>query len=191
MSTTEGIGFSGQKLFQWFSRMSSLISTLGAAIASLMLMASVFLVAYGAIFRYVGVSTVGIDELEGFFMVGIAFLPLGFVLMKGKHISIDILVRKAGSKTRSALFLVCNCMASLFYCGILAWSGMWLINESYSLHSLSTTLRLPIFIPQVFLLVGTLTLIIVILFNLTSSVMICFGGCNENMEKEVGSDDHS
>jgi len=162
---------------------------MGAAIASLMLIAGVFLVAYGAIFRYFGVSTIGIDELEGFLMVGIAFLPLGFVLTKGKHISFDILVKNAGSKTKSALFLICNCMASLFYCGILTWSGIWLINESYLLHSLSTTLRLPIFIPQVCIVVGTLTLIVVILFNITSRVMMCFGGCNENMEKDVGSDD--
>jgi C4-dicarboxylate transporter, DctQ subunit len=172
MSTTEEEEVAWRRAFHWLSRMSNLLSTLGAAIASLMLIAMVFLVAYGAIFRYLGVSTVGIDELGGFAMVGIAFLPLGFVLMKGKHISVDVLVKKAGSKTRKALFIICNCVASLFYCGILMWSSLWLIKESYSMQSMSTILRIPIYVPQIGIAFGTCILILSIMVDMISRAMI-------------------
>ena len=134
---------------------AKVLSSACAVMAALMLLAMVFLVAYGAIFRYFGMSTIGVEEIGGFAMVGIAFLPLGFVLMKKEHITVDLLVRRAGDKVRHVLFMIVNLAVGLFFCAFLIRSSFWLIGDSYSLHSVSTTLRIPIYLPQLFVLIGS------------------------------------
>lgn len=144
------------------------LSRICAVMASLILLAMVFLVAYGAIFRYLGLSTIGVEEIGGFSMVGIAFLPLGFVLMKKEHITVDLLVRHAGDTVRHVLFMIVNLAVSLFYCVFLLRSSIWLVRDTYSLNSVSITLRVPLYLPQLFILIGTAVFSLALLVEMMS-----------------------
>lgn len=160
-----------KKIYLVICRIADYLPLVCTGIASVMLMAVVFLVAYGAIFRYFGKSTIGVEEIGGFAMVGIVFLPLGYVLIKGNHITVDIFVRHLSSKVRSVLFIIANLTISLFFCTALLWSSIWLIKDSHSIQSVSITLRVPIFIPQLSILIGTCVFIIALVSALIKNLV--------------------
>jgi TRAP-type C4-dicarboxylate transport system permease small subunit len=129
------------------------LSYLGGVISGLAVLGMTLAVSYAAIMRYFNVPVIGVDELTGYAVVAVSFLALGYALKEGSHITADIIVSRLSNKAKRLLHVV-SLFISLGLVIILIWSAKWLIQESWELNALSPTLYVPLYIPQLFILVG-------------------------------------
>jgi len=160
-----------RKMVLGFCKLSDRICLIFAYIACGFLFLSVFLISYGAVFRYFGFATNGLDELGGYAMVGIAFLPVGLVTNIGQHITVDILVSRLNVRAQNLLFISSNLVIGLCLSGVLLYSAIWLVRESYFLDSVSVVLRVPLFLPQILIVAGTGIFILALIANLLKRIL--------------------
>lgn len=126
---------------------------MAGALAGLLVLGMTVAVTYGALMRYFRKPAVGVDELTGYALVGVTFLCLADALRHGSHITADVLVSRLGARSRQAVYGA-TLLLSIGYVLALVWSARWLAWDSLKLDSLSVTLRVPVFIPQLVILVG-------------------------------------
>ena len=129
------------------------LSYFGGVISGLAVLGMTLAVSYAAIMRYFSISVIGVDELTGYAVVAVSFLALGYALKEGSHITADIIVSRLSKKTRKFLHMV-SLFVSLGLVVVMIWSAHWLIEESWELNALSSTLYVPLYIPQLFIIIG-------------------------------------
>jgi len=129
------------------------LSYFGGVISGLAVLGMTLAVSYAAIMRYFNIGVLGVDELTGYAVVGVSFLALGYALKEDSHITADIIVSRLSRKVQRYLRIV-SLFISLGLVIVLLWSANWLIEESWDLHALSPTLYVPLYIPQLFIVIG-------------------------------------
>ncbi len=70
---------------------------LGVAVGAILLLISLALVGYSVVMRYfLNQPIVWVDELVGYLLVGLVMLAAGNALIRGEHISVDLLTGRLG-----------------------------------------------------------------------------------------------
>jgi len=136
----------------FFNRMVIAIGLLGGAL----LVCVAGMVTYEVLMRYFfNAPTTWVMEISIYFSLAGIFLSLAFVLKGKAHVRVDFVINRLPPRTTISLEIITSLLA-IVYCGVMAWEGMKLVLNSFHLGEVSPTiLKVPMFIPQVFIPVGS------------------------------------
>lgn len=125
----------------WLARLSGVL-------AMILLAAAVVVVSQMVVSRYMlGASTVWQTEFVIYSTTASMMLGAPYVLALRGHVGVDLLVQSAGTGLRRVLALISG-LASLFFVGTLAWSGMNFLHEAATRGWTTDTIwALPLWIP--------------------------------------------
>jgi len=128
--------------------------------AILVFIMSVF-VFYGVIMRYLFNAPLSwVHEISGYLIVVTAFLGSGYTLYKDGHVRIDSLDSIFPKSINNLLFILRNCII-IFFSFVLIWYGTQMVLSSFETgRKASTILGTPLYIPQLFIPLGGLLLLI-------------------------------
>jgi C4-dicarboxylate transporter, DctQ subunit len=109
-----------------------------------------------------------VNETSVYLVMVSAFLGFAPALASGKHISVDLLITKFPPKTNKLLGAIVSLLGLIFSLVFLVTSTEMALN-SYRLNMLSvSTLRIPLYLPQLALPVGFALLSLQFIANLLS-----------------------
>ena len=136
-------------------------------IAGVCILATAFFVTYEVILRALfDAPTEWVNEVSVYLILISAFLGFAPALAAGKHISVDLVTCKLSAQANKHLGVLVSLLGLGFSLVFLVTSAEMALN-SYRLNMLSTsTLRVPLFIPQMSLPVGFSILALQFLANL-------------------------
>lgn len=123
-----------------------------------------------AAMREAGMLFRGADDIVSWLCAGAAFLALGHTFRRGELVRVSLLLERFGPQSRWRAELVALLIASLFS-GYTVWAVAGFLHESWQLGELAQgMLRIPIWIPQIPFLLGTIVLLIAVLDELVALV---------------------
>lgn len=131
--------------------------------AALAMVGVLLMVLTSVLSRLLHMHVPGTDAYAGYAMAGAGFLALAHTLKKGEHIRVTLLIGRLHGRSRHALEMwalsVSVLLAALF--AYYAWRLVW---QSHEFHDISTgNDATPLWIPQVFMGLGTSTLLLALL----------------------------
>jgi len=148
---------------------------IGGFIAGICILATAFIVTYEVVLRALfDAPTEWVNEISVYLILISAFLGFAPALAAGKHINVDLVTCKLSAQTNKYLGVIVSILGLGFSLVFLVTSTEMTLN-SYRLNMLSTsTLRVPLFIPQLSLPIGFAMLALQFLANLlnTNSVVL-------------------
>lgn len=129
-------------------RVLNALAWLSGILAMLLLASATVVVTQMVIWRYfLGASTVWQTEYVIFSTTAAMMLGAPYVLALKGHVGVDLLVERAGSGMRRVFALISG-LASLFFVGALAWSGLhFLFEATMKGWTTDTIWALPLWIP--------------------------------------------
>jgi len=129
-----------------------------AGIAAVML-AQAGLRAAGLLFR-------GADDIVAWLCAASAFLALGYTFRHGDLVRVSLLIDRLSPRPRHLAEIACLC-AALVVVGYAAWAATNFVYQSWKFNELAQGLiRIPIWIPQMSLVLGALILMVAVLDEL-------------------------
>lgn len=129
----------------------------------------------------VGLVIPSYADFTGFFLAATSFLALAYTLRQGAHIRVNLLIQRFGPQARRWIEVWCTAIAALFS-GYFTWFMLRLTFESYEFNDLSTGIvPVPIWIPQVALVVGLAVLSIALIDT-------CWGALRGHLPSYVASE---
>lgn len=143
-------------------RLIAPLSRLGAGIAAIGVLVVLAITGYSVFNRYVlGTPVTWTDELSGFLVVGIVMFGAAETLRRGEHISVDLMT----SRLRGGAQLVAGIwgtIAVVLVMTAIMISGITAVSFSYDFGIYSEGyLALPMWIPQLALIIGGVMVIAV------------------------------
>ena len=121
--------------------------------------------------RLLGTMVPSSDELAGYAMASSGFLGLPYALHRGAHIRVSLLF-KALSERGQHWLEIAGTLVGLSIAAYLAWFSMLFVYESYLFGEVSSgLLPIPMWIPQVPMVLGTAVLVVAMLDRLICFVM--------------------
>jgi C4-dicarboxylate transporter DctQ subunit len=141
-------------------RLVRALATLGITLAAIALLASMFVIGYSIVMRYLlNQPEPWVDELAGYLLVAAVMLASADALLKGEHIAVDIVTERlsARGKRRTALGgLVAVALSAL----LLFVEGVDMVGFSRMVGLMSNGyLAVPMWIPQLLVPAGALLLL--------------------------------
>ncbi len=137
--------------------------------------------------RLLGRSTHMADEFSGYFLVVITFMGAAYTLIKGRHVSVEVISEHLSGKTKQALS-ICTALLALAFIAIMTWYSLKLPLSSLKFGSGSgTMLNIPLFIPQLIVPVGLFLLGLAVL----SHILRLFRSGNEAEDVHPSSNPNS
>ena len=134
---------------------SEQLSTLGGALAGLLLFAMMAGVVYGVILRYAFNSPViFVDVMSGFALVGFTLMSMAYNLKVGGHIKVAAITNRLSHSVQEVLSIV-NAFIGLGFAAVFAWLSYSMWQETWELKALSiSAFQVPLYIPQIVFPVG-------------------------------------
>ena len=128
-----------------------------AGIAMIGILAMVLLTIVSRLF---GFSAPGTDAYAGYAMAGAGFMALASTLKKGEHIRVTLLLGALKGKAYKVLEVATLVIATILS-GFLAFYSTHLVWQSWDIEDISVGIdATPMWIPQVFMALGTLVFFI-------------------------------
>jgi C4-dicarboxylate transporter, DctQ subunit len=110
-------------------------------------------------------------EISVYLIMASGFLGLAPALAGNNHISVDLITSKLSPKRNKVLHTFTS-VIGLIFCLILTISSADMVLVSYEINSLSTsTLRIPLFIPQAAIPVGSALIVLEFLRQLLGDLV--------------------
>ncbi|WP_312836483.1 TRAP transporter small permease subunit [Comamonas sp.] len=142
-----------------------------AWLAGLSMIGILVMVLLTVISRLFGFSAPGTDSYAGYAMAGAGFMALASTLKKGEHIRVTLLLgalKGSALKTMEVIALVIATVLS----GFLAFYASRLVWQSWEIDDISVGIdATPLWIPQVFMALGTLVFFIAFCDELVLELM--------------------
>jgi len=153
--------------------------TLSGLLAGLFLILICVIIVAQIVARQFGTMIPSTDEFAAYSMAASGFLALPYALMRGAHIRVELLFRLLPQRSLFAVEVMGN-LIGLLIAAYLAWYCALFVLESYAFNEVSSgLLPIPMWIPQVPMVLGTLILVIAMFERL---VLVCRG---QRFEDEV------
>jgi C4-dicarboxylate transporter, DctM subunit len=132
------------KIFNGFGLLSGILIVLNGLFSS-----------YEVVMRYFFNSpTTWVMEVTIYLVIASTFFALAYVLLQKAHVAVDTLTNHLSPSTATRLE-VCTSLLAIVYCMVLTWEGAKLTHYSYMASEVSpTVLKVPMFIPQLFIPLG-------------------------------------
>jgi TRAP-type C4-dicarboxylate transport system permease small subunit len=116
--------------------------------------------------REMGVLIRGADDISAWLCAASAFLALAHTFRRGELIRVGLLLDRLGERTRQRAEIVVLLAATLFT-GYMAWAITRFVYESWKFNEVAQGLiKIPIWIPQLALVLGTLIFLIAVVDEL-------------------------
>ena len=116
----------------------------------------------------IGLTIPSYADFTGFLLAAASFLSLAYALREGSHIRVVLVLGHLPAKLQQIVEVWCVGFA-LILSGYFCWYTAKLTFESYSYHDLSSgMIAVPIWIPQLFMLLGLVILTIALLDELVT-----------------------
>ena len=131
----------------------------------------------------IGLTIPSYSDFTGFLLAAASFLSLAYTLRQGDHIRVTLIVSRLPQKIQPFVEIWCIAFA-LAVSAYFAWYTASLTYESYSYHDLSSgMIAVPLWIPQLSMLVGLVVLSIALLDEL---IVVLRGGSPSYAEEGEG-----
>lgn len=142
-----------------------------AFIAGVIIIFVMAAVTYEVVMRYfLNRPTLWVVEVSGYSLLFITFLGAAWVLGKGGHVKIDLLINRLKPRSQARLSIITSVMAAII-CLVIAWYSGRVTWISFQTDYLSPTeLRFPLFIILFIIPVGTFLLFIQFLVKISGLV---------------------
>lgn len=140
-------------------RVVAAVALAAASVAAGLVLAMLAITSYGVAMRYVlDAPVTWSDELAGYLVVATVMLGTADTLLRGEHISVDLLTdRLRGAARRAVAVWGMACVLAL--AAALGYSAVLMIGFSYDFGMYSEGyLEAPLWIPQCFMLAGAVLL---------------------------------
>ena len=119
-----------------------------------------------------GLTIPGLSEISGFLLVGASFLGLAYTFVNGGHIRVTLLISNLPPRVRVFIELWCLSLA-LLLASYLAFYEYRLLADSIAFNETSYgLLRIPLWIPQSAMLIGTLLFCLALLEAWVNTLVI-------------------
>ncbi|MGE8502133.1 TRAP-type C4-dicarboxylate transport system permease small subunit [Ectopseudomonas oleovorans] len=146
--------------------------TLSGLLAGLFLILICVLIVAQILARQFGTMIPSTDEFAAYCMAASGFLALPYALMRGAHIRVELLFRILPQRSLFAVEVLGN-VVGLLIAAYLAWYCALFVLESYEFKEVSSgLLPIPMWIPQIPMVLGTVILVIAMAERL---VLVCRG----------------
>ena len=130
--------------------------------------------------RLFGFSAPGTDAYAGYAMAGAGFMALASTLKKGEHIRVTLVLGALKGKAYKTLEVIALVIATTLS-GFLAFYASRLVLQSWEIEDISVGIdATPLWIPQIFMALGTIFLFIAFCDELVLELM----GKRKAVEKE-------
>ena len=143
-----------------FDRLVRGLARLGVAAAALSLLASLVLIVYSVVMRYLlGRPAAWVDELVGYLLVACVMLAAADALLEGEHLAVDLLTERLsphGKRLALLAGLVCVGLSAL----LLAVEGYDMVAFSAMVGLMSNGyMAVPMWVPQLLVPVGAILML--------------------------------
>ncbi|HWV08990.1 TRAP transporter small permease [Pseudomonas sp. GD03944] len=146
--------------------------TLSGLLAGVFLILICVLIVAQILARQFGTMIPSTDEFAAYCMAASGFLALPYALMRGAHIRVELLFRVLPRRSLFAVEVLSN-VVGLVIAAYLAWYCALFVLESYEFKEVSSgLLPIPMWIPQLPMVLGTAILVIAMTERL---VLVCKG----------------
>lgn len=136
------------------------------ALAALGMIGTLFFVATGIVTRPLGIYLCGTDAYAGYTMAACGFLALAYTFKHGEHIRVSLLLERLGPRARSVAEWF-SLIVGVAVTGMLAWYSVRMAWFSHAFGDRSQGIdATPLWIPQLVMVIGALTLFIALLDDL-------------------------
>jgi len=115
-----------------------------------------------------GKSTLIATELSGYTLVAVVFLGLAYTLKMGRHISVEIITSRLPERKRMQLETAIYILGAIFMAW-LTWTTWEPVIRNLQTHSI-TTLQTPMWIPYLFIPVGSGMLTLAFLIEVVGKI---------------------
>jgi TRAP-type C4-dicarboxylate transport system permease small subunit len=141
-------------------RLLDAIYRASAALAGLLIVATLALVVVQMISRLFRVTVPGVQDLAGYGVAATAFLALASTLRAGSHVRVNLLLAHLPARAAWLLEVWC-CLLGAVLSGYMAYWSIDLVNDSYDFGEVaSALLPVPLWIPRLTMVIGTIVLTI-------------------------------
>ena len=141
-------------------RILDMLYSAAAWAAALAMIGVLVMVLTSILGRLLGFHLPGTDAYAGYSMAAAGFLALAHTLKKGEHIRVTLLIGRLAGGARKGLELWAL-SAAVLLAGLFAWYAVRLVLQSHEFNDMSTSNdATPLWIPQLAMAVGTVTLLI-------------------------------
>jgi TRAP-type C4-dicarboxylate transport system permease small subunit len=135
---------------------------LSGAFAAVCLAAVCVVMLTQSVGREVGVFVRGADDISAWLTAASAFLALGHTFRHGELVRVGLLLERLGTRSRRTAELCALSVTALFV-GYMLWAVSRFVYESWKFGEVAQGLiRIPIWIPQLALVLGVLILFIAV-----------------------------
>ena len=149
------------------------VTLFGAGIAALLVLIVFGVVSYSVFMRYVlGMPITFADELNGFIVVAMVALGAGEVLLRDEHFGVDLLTERVGPRTQW-LVDIWGMIGVILVGAAVLYSAVLMVQFSYNFGVYSEGyLGVQMWIPQGFLLIGMVILIVAALARIVTLLTV-------------------
>ncbi len=157
-----------RKILDWIYRGSGLLAALFLFLIFLIIIVQVFLNIIdrlsGLLFgSAIGLSIPSYADIAGYFLAATSFLGLGATFRRGELIRVSLILDRLPTALRPFVELWCCCLGALI-CLFASWHAVILAIEAYRFKELSSgIIAIPVWIPQLTLVLGLIVLSIALL----------------------------
>lgn len=142
-----------------------------AWLAGLSMIGILVMVLLTVISRLFGFSAPGTDSYAGYAMAGAGFMALASTLKKGEHIRVTLLLGALKGSALKTLEVIALVIATVLS-GFLAFYASRLVWQSWEIDDISVGIdATPLWIPQIFMALGTLVFFIAFCDELVLELM--------------------
>jgi C4-dicarboxylate transporter, DctM subunit len=142
--------------------LAKIITPLGW-IGSALFVAVACIIVYEVIMRFVfRAPTMWVAEISNLLTIVAAFLLFAYTLQEKGHTRVDFITAYLSRSSLALLELFTTALGALL-CLVLAWYGAKMVQSAYTMEELSQTLQIPLWIPQAFVPMGGLLMLLELL----------------------------
>ncbi len=131
----------------------------GGLLGGILIVLNGLFVTYEVLMRYLFNSpTTWVMEISIYVTLASSFLSFAYALRQNAHVKVDFVTNHLSGRTLILLEIFTSLLAIL-YCLVLGWEGLMMAFKSYQNWEVSpSVLRVPVFIPQIFIPFGSFLL---------------------------------
>jgi TRAP-type C4-dicarboxylate transport system permease small subunit len=105
-------------------RVSGALATASIAVAAVALLGMALMITANVVLRALDAEQIrGVDELSGFLLLLVVFLPAADVMRRGEHINVDIVTRRLPGRVAATLRLIAY-LIGLVFVGVFCWQAI-------------------------------------------------------------------
>ncbi len=155
---------------QKFIRLVDSMSKMGGYLSAILVLLTTGLILVHVFARRVlGSPILFGEEVSCYFLVWVVFFGLAYTMKTEAHVRVDILLSRLSGR-KYVIFQKLCALLGIFYTFIFAAGNFFLVRQFYLMHTISTRdLQIPLVIPGIGLLLGSLLLLLQMLAQLLRS----------------------